>query len=95
MEFILASWEDVYKQVFLNELYPIDTEINDLLDYFTLAKNSFNRTALTREDNRIMFNDGTQVSLTHLRLNSLPPKVKITQVLQIEEYELEDRPEHF
>ena len=88
MNYILANWVDIYNQVYLSEIYPETTNVDELFDYFTLAKNTFDHKAIAREGTRLAFSDGTQVTLLKVPLQELPKKQTVTTISyqELEDY---------
>ena len=84
MEYIIASWEDVYRQTFLTELYPAEEDVDDLLDYFVHCKDVYSRTVVKRYPTRISFSDGSQVSLRTIKVQHLPIQTYQEEPKQLE-----------
>jgi len=72
MQFMMATWEDIYRQTFLTELFPDYTDSEELLNYFINAKDTFSRSVVSRNDRTVSFSDGSQVTLSWIALSHIP-----------------------
>lgn len=67
----LARYTNVFREEFLIEAYSEETEPNDILDEIIDKNEFFGRKVILRDINRVSFNDGSQVNLLTIPLETI------------------------